>query len=282
MEKHENPLFKYFRVPGVHIKLPTNGAFLPEGSIEFAPNGDLPVYPMRSADELLLKSPDALMSGFAIEEMLKSCVPGIKRPRLVSNPDLDVLLLAIRTATYGETITISPICPVCSTVNEVSRNLSYLMSTMTIVPAENPVRLSDEVIAYLRPYNIQNAITLGSASFEEARSIQALEINKETTDEERITQMNSSMKRITDLTMEALADSIIKIVIPDGEVTDKADITEFIQNISKVWTEKLQDTLDGINSKGIDKTYDVVCEKCQHEWKSEVDFNPTTFFGASS
>ena len=81
-------LKKYYRMPGVHIRLPTNGAFMPPGSVEFTMSGDIPVYPMRGADELLLKSPDALMSGYAIEELLKSCVPAIQFPRLVSSPDL--------------------------------------------------------------------------------------------------------------------------------------------------------------------------------------------------
>ena len=101
-----NPLTKYFRIPGVHIKLPTHGAFMPTGSVAFTMNDEVPVYPMRGMDELLLKSPDALMNGYAIEKLIESCVPAIKFPRLISSPDLDVILMAIRAATYGETITL--------------------------------------------------------------------------------------------------------------------------------------------------------------------------------
>lgn len=40
-----NPLEKYFRLPGVHVPLPSRGAFMPQNSIEFTLNGDIPVYP---------------------------------------------------------------------------------------------------------------------------------------------------------------------------------------------------------------------------------------------
>src|SRR5882672_5887054 len=155
-QQYDDPLAKYYRMPGVHIKLPTNGAFMPPGSVQFTMKGDLPVYPMRAADELLLKSPDALMSGFAIEELLKSCVPAVKAPRLITSVDLDVLLLAIRAATYGEMLQLEPTCPQCSTVNDTKVNMGRIMATTQPIEPENPVRLSDDVVVLVRPYNMDN------------------------------------------------------------------------------------------------------------------------------
>lgn len=274
-----NPLTKYMRMPGLHIKLPTNGVFLPPGAIEFTMNGDVPIYPMRSADELLLKSPDALMSGYAIEELIKSCVPAIKTPRLISSPDLDALLMAIWAATNGEVITYKPTCPSCAAKNEVQRNLSYLMSTMQFIDKDNPVRLSDDVIVYLRPYNMGNATRLNLVSFEEARRLQAYEASPVS---ERTEHFNQSMQRIIDITMELMADSVLKVVTPDGEVTDHDFIQGFINDISKPWTDKLRQKLDELNKKGITKSYEVTCASCGHEWEAEIEFDPATFFGASS
>jgi hypothetical protein len=274
-----NPLAPYFRVPGVHIKLPTNGAFLPEGSVEFTMKGEVPVFPMRSADELLLKSPDALMNGYAIEKLLESCVPAISNVRQISSPDLDAILLAIRAATYGETIELLPVCPACQTTNEVRRNLSYLITNMQFVDPENQVRLTDEVIAYVKPYTMHNATTLGMATFEETRLVQALEGD---TNEVKAAQMNKSMQRLADLMTEVMANCIIKIVIPNDEVTDTDMILQFIQNVSKEWTDKIQFTLDAINKKGIDKGFEITCAECGHEWKSQIEFDPTTFFAHGS
>lgn len=278
-ENSGNPLAKYYRVPGVHVRLPTNGVFMPAGSIDLTLSGDIPVYPMRSADEMLLKSPDALMSGYAIEQLIHSCVPAIKLPRLISTPDLDVLLLAIRAATYGETITLMPVCPKCGAENQAQRNLSYLMTHMTFIERENPVRLTDEIIVYVRPYNLNNATKLGLASFEEARKLQAVE---EALASERTNQVSLSMQRLTSVTDEIMADCVLRIVVPEGPVTDPEMIRGFMGNISKRWTDRIQEKLEEINRLGIDKSYEITCASCDHQWKAEVEFNPSTFFEQGS
>lgn len=254
---------------------------MPPGSVEFTMNGEVPVYPMRGADEILLKSPDALMNGFAIERLIESCVPAIKAPRLISSPDLDVILMAIRAATYGEIITLSPVCPACAAENEIQQNLAALFSTLVEVPAQNAVRLSDDIVVYVRPHNLENATRLGIASFEEARKVQALE-EAEADQMTRAKQISLSMARLAELTSDTTADCIIKVITPDGEVINKENIREFIANISKTWTDKIAKLLDGISEMGIDKHFEMKCASCDHEWRSEIEFNPATFFDPGS
>lgn len=279
MPNNINPLAQYFRAPGVHVKLPTNGAFMPPGSIDFTLKHEVPVFPMRTADELLLKSPDALMNGYAVEKLLESCVPAIRYPRMLSSPDLDTLLMAIRAATYGEIIELTPTCPSCEAVNEVRRNLAYLLNGMTFVDPENPVRLSDEIIVYVKPYTMQSATILGVATFEETRLIQAVESG---TTQDRGEQMNRSMSRLAQLATQIMAECIIKVVIPNDEVTDRSMILQFIENVGKEWTDKIQTKLDEINRKGIDKNFPIECASCGHEWQTQIEFDPTTFFASSS
>lgn len=279
MTATKNPLALYFRKPGVHIKLPTNGAFMPKDSVEFSLKGEVAVFPMRSADELLLKSPDALMNGYAIEKLIESCVPAITFPRLISSPDLDALLLAIRAATYGEIIDLTLVCPECQVTNEVKRNLGYMIGTMTFVQPENPVRLTDEIIVYLKPYNMENATALGVVSFEETRAIQSVE---QAPLVDRSQQMNKSMQHLADVTTRLMADCVIRVVVPNDQVTDKEMILQFIQNIGKEWTDRIQAKLDELNKAGIDKSFEITCAGCGHEWKSQIEFDPTTFFAHGS
>lgn len=274
-----NPLTKYYRVPGLHVSLPTGGAYMPPGSIEFSMNGDLAVYPMRSADEMLLKSPDALMNGYAIESLIVSCVPGIKAPRLVSSVDLDVLLLAIRAATYGEVLSISPVCPECGAENQTHRNLSYLLSTAKPVPQEISVRLSDEIMVYMRPYSLEHATKLGIIAFQATREVQAVDGASE---EIKAKKVNEGMRKVIGATMEVLADCILQVVIPDGAVSDPKYIREFIANVPKPWVDKLQTEIEKINSLGISKEYDVKCAACKHEWEAEIEFDAASFFGGGS
>jgi len=280
-----NPLAKYFRLPGLHVKLPTRGAFMPPGTITLTANGDIPIFPMAAKDELLLKSPDALMSGYALEKLIESCAPSIRTPRLVSTQDLDVLLLAIRAATYGENMSLDAICPKCSRTNEIICNLPALLATMQFVDTDNMVRLSHDVVAYIRPYNLHNASMLALASYEETRKIQALEQQEpKATLMEKNKVITQSMERINKLNLDMLADCILQIVVPGSNVSDKKAISEFVGNVPKPWIETIDKGLREINKKGIDKTLHVTCDDkdCNHSWQTEVEFNPSNFFDAAS
>jgi hypothetical protein len=274
-----NPLAKYFRVPGLNITLPSGGNYLPKGSIELTLTGEVPVFPMRAADELLLKSPDALMSGYAIEQLIESCVPAIRMPRLVAMPDLDVLLLAIRAATYGPKMEVQTKCPSCGEDNIFEADLPSILGTMQVLPPESPVRLSTDVIAYVRPYNIENGTRVSIAAFNETRKLQFAD---DKPDEVKNRMINESYRVITDLNVEMMADCVTHVIVPEGAVTNKLAIREFLANVPRAWSKKIEKTLKGLNEKGIDKTLHVCCAECKHEWKTELEFDPASFFGQSS
>lgn len=55
-----NPLMGQMRQPKIYIRLPSNGEFWENGSLEQTENGEYPVFSMTAQDELKLKIPDAL------------------------------------------------------------------------------------------------------------------------------------------------------------------------------------------------------------------------------
>jgi len=108
-----NPLLDFARKVELSIKLPSNGNWYPEGMIDYTMTGEVEVYPMLPKDELMLMNPDALLSGQANVNLIKSCVPAIHQPEKLLYPDLNVLLLAIQKATYGDKLTMQVVCPEC-------------------------------------------------------------------------------------------------------------------------------------------------------------------------
>ena len=56
-----NPLKKYYRQPKQFIRLPSGYKYYPEGAIEVSESGEIAVYPMTAKDELIFKTPDALL-----------------------------------------------------------------------------------------------------------------------------------------------------------------------------------------------------------------------------
>lgn len=274
-----NPLSAYFRIPGLHITLPTRGRFFSEENYSESLGGDIPIFPMRAADELLLKTPDALMNGYALEKLIESCVPSIKEPREVSTPDLDVILLAIRAATYGNNMELEIECPECEGENSFDCNLSEILGTITYVDPENEIRINDEVIMYVRPYTLASAVRITMATFNAAQKIRSVE---ELDDKIRTETLNGSYSHLSSINISAIADSIISIIVPNNVVTDKTHIFEYISNTDKVSFKKIEDKLAEINSKGIDKKINAVCSHCGHSWVGAIEFDPSSFFGIGS
>ena len=97
-----NPLASFFRQPKIYVSLPSKGEFYPEGSLVKTHNNEYPVFAMTARDELLFKTPDALMNGVATREVITSCIPNILDPLKIPSLDVDAILSAIRIATYGE------------------------------------------------------------------------------------------------------------------------------------------------------------------------------------
>lgn len=102
----ENPLLqKLNRIPGETFRLPTRGVFYKNGEIdESIVNGEVVVYPMTGHEELIMKSPDMVFQGTAIDRVIKRCVPGVLRPLDMSSNDIEFLLACIRKVTHGEFI----------------------------------------------------------------------------------------------------------------------------------------------------------------------------------
>lgn len=278
---NSNPLSGYFRMPGLSVPLPTRGRFLPKGAFNPSMTGDVSILPMKASDEMLLRSPDALMSGDAIENLLLSCVPAITTPRLISTPDLDVLLLGIRAASYGETMELEIVCPKCETENAFNCHLPSVMGSMTFIEEDdNEVRLSDEVVVRVRPYNLAIASKIASESFNQARAMQMAQETQ--TDEEFQKTRNDIFAKMSAINTEAVAQSIMSVTIPEHVVTDPAHIFEWLSETNQAWVKKIEQKLEQLNKTGIDRTFDAKCVKCEHEWKSEIEFDPASFFEIGS
>lgn len=281
MDHQINPLQKYFRLPGVHIKLPSNGRFQDADNINLTATGELPIMAMRAQDELLMKSPDALMSGMAIEEVIKSCCPAIKDPRQLPSPDVDAILLGIRASTYGEMMTIESDCPHCGAENAYEFNINSILDTVAPLEDEYLVRLSDELNVYLRPFSLQNSTKASSTVFQETRKLQLLD-NLEVSDDERQSFINQSYKVLNEMNVQMIAECVERVVTPDGTVTERAFINEFVHNIARDQTHALENKLKEINEAGINKKHLVTCAQCSETWDTIVEFDPANFFGQGS
>lgn len=278
--KKHNPLANYFRQPKLYMKLPSHGRFYPTGALDTSEIDEYPVYAMTAKDELMFKTPDALMNGQATVEVIKSCVPAIKEPWLMPSLDLDAVLIAIRIATYGEQMDINSSCPACKHFNEFSMNLVQYLDEIAQTDYNTEVNVPP-LSVHIRPYSYKEISRAAIKGLEQQKIFNI--VNDETMpDEEKIEKFGESFVKLTQLTVDVVAGCITKIITPDGEVEDPVLIKEFVENAPSDIFNSINERVVSMKEQMALKAQDVECTECQNKWTVEVTMDQTNFFGKGS
>ena len=161
----QNPLSKHFRQPILYVKLPSNGRWYPEGSVDMPVNGQIPVYAMTAKDEITMKTPDALLNGASTVHVIESCCPSIKDAWAMPSVDVDAILIAIRIATYGKEMEFTAVCPHCTNKIEQGIDLGVMMSKINPGDWSQPVRVQGLEIT-IKPQTFQNYNANNISNFE--------------------------------------------------------------------------------------------------------------------
>lgn len=278
MVKSNNPLAKHFRQPAIYLKLPSQGRFYPPDGIELSVTGDIPIYPMTVKDELTLKTPDALMNGQGMVDVIQSCCPSIRDVWSIPSVDLDAIFIAIRLASYGQGMDISATCPHCGESNEYTINLTNLLENLT--PANYNEGLTvDGLVIKFKPQSYQDVNKLNLATFEQRRLI-ANVTDAEIPDDEKRRLFDESFKKITDLNVSVLIDSIESIFVDKTLVTDPVMIKEFLDNCSRQTYQAIKDQIQKLAQANSAPPADLTCanEECGKEYQSPLVFDQSNFF----
>lgn len=279
-----NPLMNYMRQPKIYIKLPSGGLYWTNGSLVMPENEALPVYSMTAKDELMFKTPDALLNGQSIVDVIQSCVPAIKNAWAIPTIDLDTLLIAIRLATYGEKMPFSVKVPVINEDLEFEVDLRSLLDQQSHNQWDEQVVISQDLIICVRPLTYKHLTQVGIKSFETQRIISMVN-DDSLSDEEKLKMFNSSFANLTQITVDLMADAIFKIITPDAEVTDAKHIKEFLTNADKDVFEAVRVHLDALKEHNNIKPLTVsTLPEMQERGAPEnfevpVNFNNSDFFG---
>ena len=249
MTENTNPLNKYFRQAAIHITLPSNGDYPPHVVTPSA-TGEFPVMPMTAKDEIKFKTPDALMNGQGVVDVIQSCMPNIKDAWQVKSHDIDTILIAIRIATYGETMDLQFNVP---TINEQVTHTINLPATLDQIKQDkidSIVTLKDGLIFETRPLTYRDMTQASLQTFQQQKMYSSVQ-NADISDEEKVKRFDDSFKALTDLNSKVLLKNISKITTPEGtEVSDPVQIKEFVDNANATLITELQDRLAVIRTQG--------------------------------
>lgn len=275
-----NPLANWYRQPKIYVRLPSQGRFYPQGTLDISTNEEYPVYSMTAKDELMFKTPDALLSGQSTVEVIKSCIPAILDPWAMPSIDLDFALIAIRIATYGDNMEVRVDCPHCQEENQYDINLTDWLGIFSQF-TYNSIVDAGPLQVHVRPYNYKE-MTKASIKTLEQQKIFGIINNEEISDELKLEKFGESFVRLTELTVDIIADCITRIDTPDGFTDDKAQIKDFINNSSKDVFDSIQTHIAKIKDQIEFKAKDVQCGECQQEFLLPVTMDQSNFFAVKS
>ena len=276
--RQQNPLSQYFRQIKLYLKLPSGTSYYTSNVVKFTDSGELGVLQMTGKDELALKNPDALLNGEALIEVIKSCVPGVSDPRALLSNDIDALVTAIRFATFNDSLETVLHCPKCGTENTFKLDLQYALDNMEYLDPEYVVNLESGVSIYVKPHAFPDVLKGLHAQFEQNKLTRAIE-SETISDEQRSQIFGKAFKEMATVTYELILNSVIKVVDDSNNinVSNREHIKEFLANIDNRSIDKIADTIREINLIGIKRSFIAKCEKCEHTWENEIDFNPVNF-----
>lgn len=281
-----NPLSQFYRRPGNFIELPSGGRFY-KNPPKLSETNELAVYPMTAKDEMVLKNPDALLNGEALKQVLASVAPDIKDVNEIPAPDIDAILVSMRMASYGDDMELDVAHRCVASEGKTQRitvSLGSVLATLKpIADNTGKVTLSSGIKVELKPYTLEAQSRLLRQQFVTMRQLQALDAKENSTVDQKADVANKGYAALVDLSQETLAQSIMSVTLPDGtQVTNYAHIYEWVKNLDRGSNERLDQELKQFGTFGITRELTVKCDYCGEEYKSDMLFDPTSFFAVGS
>lgn len=279
----QNPLAKHFRQPKIYLRLPTGGKYWPEGSIDMPENGELPVYSMTAKDELVLKTPDALINGQSTVNLIKSCIPAIKDGFAIPSLDLDAILVAIRIATYGETLTITTEIPNTKIEKEYQVNLVELLDTMQTRVWEDRIH-SHGFTFMLKPSDYLQFTQAALKAFEEQRMVKSID-DSELNEEEKLAKFNVSFQKLTQHNLEMVVQQVVSVQFQNEEpVTNINHIRDFFEGTDGEIFEAVKEHLEKMKNEFNIKPLTVITDEeerkagAPEKFEVPISFDQSNFF----
>ena len=283
MPENTNPLNKYFRQPAIYVSLPTGGDYPPH-VVTPSKTGEFGVMPMTAKDEIRFKTPDALMNGQGVVDVIQSCVPDIKDAWQIKSYDLDTILIAIRIATYGETMEISFNVPGVNEQVSHTVNLPTILEQIKSSKVDSYFTLKDGLKITVRPLTYKDMTSTSLQTFQQQKMYTAVQ-DSQLPDEEKATKFNDAFKRLTELNSSILLKNIDSITMTEGTViTDPNHIKEFVDNANATLIKEIETNLTNLRSQGAVKplklkaTEEQIKKGAPASYEVPVTFDTANFF----
>jgi hypothetical protein len=269
-----NPLKKYFRQPKVYVGLPSGGIYNKPGTIIDDPS-NMAIFGMTGMDEILLKTPDALLSGEGTVKVIESCCPTIKDAWDLSLLDLDLLLTAIRIATFGNSMSVTHTCPHCKSINDYDIDLGNIINHYNNCKYDNKVVLKD-ISLLIKPLTYRDWTKYQLKNFNVQRQLQqAINLNSE---EEQAKIVTELFEQVSAMQNELMMLQIDTVQTPDASVNQREFIEEWLVNAESTIFDSIKVHIEQNREAWAMPKISVNCDNCGETNHVQVNLDQSNFF----
>lgn len=272
-----NPLKKYFRQPKVYIALPSKGIYNQPGSLNGDPT-NIPIFGMTGMDEILIKTPDALLNGEATVKVIESCCPIIQDAWDLCLLDLDVILTGIRIATQGNTMQVSHSCASCGAINDYDVELGTVIEHYSKCEYDNKIVLKDLSIK-IQPLTYKQWTEFQVKNFQLQRQLKQI---FDITDQEQQSALVSEMyTKITTIQKEAIFLQIASVDTGSQVVEEREFISEWLENCDKTIFDAVKALVEKNRLAWEVPKINAKCDSCEAENQVTITLDQSSFFATA-
>jgi hypothetical protein len=230
---------------------------------------------MTGMDEIIMKTPDALLTGDSVVKVIESCCPAIKDAWQLSNLDTDLVLSAIRVATFGNQMSVTNTCSECNHENTYDVEIGKIIDHFSKCVYENKV-VVDNLIIKLQPLTYKQVSEFALKNYEMQKTLQkSMELPDEL-DRQKV--VGDLYKKLGALRNEIFATGIDAIDTPDGAVSERVFIIDWLNNADKSTFDSIKAVIDRNTDAWKSPTMTVACEECGAENLIRVEMDQSNFF----
>jgi hypothetical protein len=290
--KKINPLLEKNKMPGQRFRMPSRGLFYTNGELaDTVKDGEVEVFPMKTIDEINLKTPDLIFQGNVIERVFKRCIPEIVKPMELLSNDVDYLMAALWKVSHGNSLPIKTTCECTNhkTTREYTIPLDKLLAQNT-VELDKDKLLSEynfeitnpstnvTLDIQLKPIKYDNLVSTYQTQSQNLVKYNDFTVPEGLDDEEKekyTKEMEESMEHYISLILSSMIESV------DG-ITDRDNIEEWVLDLRVPMKKQLSEKIEKVSSWGVKFDYTVNCFDCGKPIDVSPMLNPVSFFSQSS
>jgi hypothetical protein len=194
--------------------------------------------------------------------------------------DVDTLLIAIRIASYGHDMDFGTKCPKCGHECDHTMDLRGVLDRMQ-TPDYNQALQAGDIEIYFRPMTYKNINDNNAMQFENQKLLQMLP-DSDIPEASKISELGLALKRITEITVKALAQSIAVIKTPQALVSEPDFIEEFLKNCDRELFNRVRNHIVELKTKAEMPPMTLTCPECKNEYEQSVTLDMTSFFEPAS